>query len=53
MMSEAETLNTIDRDQGNFSYKEDYAYDAGVGLTEETVEYISKVKKYFLKFGNF
>ena len=45
MMSEAETLNTIDRDQGNFHYKEDYAYDAGVGLTEETIEYISKVKK--------
>lgn len=44
MLSEAETLNTIDRDKGNFSYKEDYAYDAGVGLTEETVEYISKVK---------
>ncbi|MGB0371078.1 MAG: Fe-S cluster assembly protein SufB [Opitutales bacterium] len=45
MMSEAETLNTIDRDKGNFHYKEDYAYDAGVGLTEETIEYISKVKK--------
>ncbi|MEM7672190.1 MAG: Fe-S cluster assembly protein SufB [Verrucomicrobiota bacterium] len=45
MLSEAETLNTIDRDKGNFHFKEDYAYDAGVGLTEETIEYISKVKK--------
>lgn len=44
MSSEAETLKQIDRDKGNFHYKEDYAYDAGVGLTEETIEYISKVK---------
>lgn len=29
---------------GNFSYAEDYAFDAGVGLNEQTVRYISKVK---------
>lgn len=29
---------------GNFSYAEDYAFDAGVGLSEQTVRYISKVK---------
>lgn len=34
----------IDRDKGNFHYETDYRYDAGVGLTEDTVRYISKVK---------
>ena len=40
---DAEALN-LDRDVGNFSFAEDYAYDAGVGLNEEVVRYISKVK---------
>ena len=31
---DAEALN-LDRDVGNFSFAEDYAYDAGVGLNEE------------------
>jgi Fe-S cluster assembly protein SufB len=31
-------------DQGNFSYPEDYAYDAGYGLTPDTIKYISDVK---------
>ncbi len=35
----------IDRNAGDFSYAEDYAYDAGVGLTAETVRYISSIKK--------
>ena len=40
-----ENLNVgIDRSAGDFSFAEDYAYDAGVGLSEETVRYISKVK---------
>ncbi|WOO42341.1 Fe-S cluster assembly protein SufB [Rubellicoccus peritrichatus] len=34
----------IDRDKGDFVYKEDYAYDAGIGLTQDTIEYISDVK---------
>lgn len=38
-----EGLN-LDRSIGDFSFAEDYAYDAGVGLTKEVVEYISKVK---------
>ena len=40
---DAEALN-LDRDVGNFSFAEDYAYNAGVGLNEEVVRYISKVK---------
>ncbi len=44
-MSEKEKPNVgIDREAGNFSYAEDYAYDAGVGLNEQTVRYISRVK---------
>lgn len=35
----------IDSEKGNFSYPEDYNYDAGVGLNEATIRYISKVKK--------
>ena len=35
----------IDQSKGDFQYKVDYAFDAGVGLTEETVRYISSVKK--------
>ncbi len=35
----------IDQSAGNFSYKVDYAFDAGTGLNEDTVRYISSVKK--------
>ena len=35
----------IDQTAGNFSYKVDYAFDAGTGLSEDTVRYISSVKK--------
>ena len=33
----------IDQDEGNFSYPEDYAHDAGYGLNEGTVDYISNI----------
>src|SRR6201993_2747068 len=35
----------IDRDIGDFHYKVDYGYDAGVGLDERVVNYISDVKQ--------
>ncbi len=35
----------IDNEKGNFKYPESYSFDAGVGLTADTVEYISKVKE--------
>ncbi len=44
---EQETTNhsiDFDREVGNFKYKEDYSYDAGTGLNEDTVRYISGVK---------
>jgi len=34
----------IDREKGNFHFDSQYAFDAGVGLTEEVVRYISEVK---------
>ncbi len=45
-MSNSATLEavSIDQDEGNFSYPEDYAYDAGYGLNEGTVDYISNIK---------
>ena len=33
----------IDREKGNFRYDTDYEYDAGVGLNEDVVRYISEV----------
>ena len=39
-----EAIN-VDTEKGNFNYPEDYAYDAGIGLSEDTVKYISEVKK--------
>lgn len=46
MADEAKTppdLN-LDRSSGDFHYAEDYAYDAGIGLSPEVVRYISEVK---------
>ncbi len=43
-MSEKPELNIAVDDHGNFSYPEDYQYDAGIGLTADTVNYISDVK---------
>ena len=34
----------VDTEKGNFSYPENYEFDAGVGLSEDTVKYISDVK---------
>ena len=34
----------IDREKGNFHYNTDYEFDAGVGLSEDVVKYISDVK---------
>ncbi len=34
----------IDQDVGNFYYPENYAYDAGYGLSEKTIDYICDVK---------
>lgn len=45
MSTETETLSQIDRDKGNFRYDTTYEFDAGVGLTEDTVRYISQVKE--------
>lgn len=35
----------VDRDSGNFKYEESHKFDAGYGLTEKTIDYISDVKK--------
>ncbi len=35
----------VDREKGNFHYETSYAYDAGVGLSEEVVNYVSGVKE--------
>ncbi|MGB0344740.1 MAG: Fe-S cluster assembly protein SufB, partial [Coraliomargarita sp.] len=46
-MSETELQDAalqVDTEKGNFSFPEDYAYDAGVGLGEDTINYISDVK---------
>jgi len=38
------TAIAIDREKGNFSYKMDYAFDAGTGLNEGVIDYICNVK---------
>lgn len=44
IINEQEEAIRVDYEKGNFSFPEDYTYDAGTGLNEETVAYISKVK---------
>ena len=39
-----ETAINIDREKGNFSYDTQYDFDAGIGLSEDTVNYITDVK---------
>ena len=34
----------VDREKGNFHYNTEYEFDAGVGLSEDVVKYISDVK---------
>lgn len=43
-MTEKPDLQQLDQENGNFSYDVDYKYDAGVGLNEQTIDYISDVK---------
>ncbi|MEM0966001.1 MAG: Fe-S cluster assembly protein SufB [Verrucomicrobiota bacterium] len=42
-MNETEAID-IDREKGNFRYDVEYEYDAGTGLSEETIDYISEAK---------
>src|SRR3954449_10427430 len=35
----------IERNVGNFAYPETHTHDAGVGLTEKTIHYISDIKE--------
>jgi len=44
IINEQEEAIHVDYEKGNFSFPEDYTYDAGTGLNEETIAYISKVK---------
>lgn len=44
-MSEQTTAIDIDRTKGDFRYKMDYKHDAGFGLSEKTVDFISDVKE--------
>jgi Fe-S cluster assembly protein SufB len=37
-------IQSIDQEQGNFTYDVDYKFDAGVGLNERTIDYICDVK---------
>ncbi len=39
------TAIDIEKDSGNFLYPEKHRYDAGLGLTEKTLDYISNVKE--------
>jgi len=42
-MSQTQAFD-IDREKGNFRYDVKYQYDAGTGLNEDTIDYISKAK---------
>src|SRR5256714_7473499 len=44
MVKEASPLE-IERNIGNFAYPETHTHDAGVGLTEKTIHYISDIKE--------
>jgi Fe-S cluster assembly protein SufB len=46
MNTATETQNQIDidRTRGDFSYPESHTFDAGTGLTKDTIDYISNVK---------
>lgn len=44
MKTEEKPDLNFEMDSGNFSYPENYQYDAGVGLTEDTIHYICDVK---------
>ncbi len=42
-MSQTQAID-IDREKGNFRYDVNYKYDAGTGLSEQTIDYISGAK---------
>src|SRR5438445_11983745 len=44
MVKEVSPLE-IERNVGNFAYPETHTHDAGVGLTEKTIHYISDIKE--------
>ena len=44
MKTETSAVN-IDRSKGDFSYPEAHVRDAGTGLSERTIHYISDVKE--------
>ncbi len=44
MSTETVSEIDIDRSRGNFSYPESHEFDAGVGLTPATIDYIANVK---------
>jgi len=44
MSTETVSQLDIDRSVGDFSYPEQHQYDAGVGLSHDTVDYIANVK---------
>ena len=43
LLDQAQQLD-IDRTKGDFRYDVKYAYDAGTGLTHETIDYICEAK---------
>jgi Fe-S cluster assembly protein SufB len=45
MSTETKPDINIDRSVGDFRYDVEYAFDAGTGLTERTIDYISDVKE--------
>jgi Fe-S cluster assembly protein SufB len=45
MKTDIQSQIEADRSVGDFRYDIDYAYDAGVGLSEATIDYICDVKK--------
>ena len=46
MSTDSNSRNTIeiDREESNFHYDVNYKHDAGMGLSEDTIDYIAKVK---------
>ena len=44
MKTESQPEIGIDRSVGDFRYDVNYEFDAGIGLSEKTIEYISNVK---------
>ena len=40
----------VDRSKGDFKYAEDYAFDAGVGLTPATIDYIAQGNDKYVAF---